>query len=122
MSLIALLITLSPLLYIIGAVAFWLSYKSGSLKKDFLLGLAWPIAVPVIAPLSLSRRMRAALEERKALRVQEQERHESELRAQEQRFRGYGAQGTAKWMVDEVPEEQDEKKAERPGEQVGHVS
>jgi hypothetical protein len=42
--------------------------------------------------------------------VQEQAKHESELRAQEQRFIGYGAQGT-KWMVDEVPEGQDEKKA-----------
>ncbi len=89
MSLIALLITFSPLIYIIGAVAFWLSYKSGSLKRDFLLGLAWPIAVPVIAPLSIAKRMRAALEERKALRMQEQARRESELRAQEQRFLGY---------------------------------
>jgi hypothetical protein len=110
MSLIPLLITLSPLLYIIGAVAFWLSYKSGSLKRDFLLGLAWPITVPVIAPFSIARRMRAALEERKALRVQEQERRESELRAQEQRFLGYSAQGTAKWMADETPAEHDDKK------------
>ncbi len=112
MSLIALLITFSPLIYIIGAVAFWLSYKSGSLKRDFLLGLAWPIAVPVIAPLSIAKRMHAALEERKALRMQEQERRKSELRAQEQRFLGYSARGPAKWMADETPDEHDDKKAE----------
>src|SRR5688500_15737915 len=60
-ALMAWLITFSPLLYILGAVAFWLFYKSGSLKRDFLLGLAWPIAVPVIVPLSIGRRIDAVL-------------------------------------------------------------
>lgn len=104
------LVTWSPLLYLLGAIAFWLSYKSGSLKRDFLMGLAWPIAVPVIAPLSIGRRVRAVLKERKAWRVQEQAQRELELRAQERRFIGYAAQDTAKWMIDEVPEGQDEKR------------
>ena len=104
------LITFSPLLYVLGALAFWLSHKSGSLKRDFLLGLAWPIVVPVIAPLSIGRRVSAVLKERKALRVQEQAKREFELRAQERRFIGYAAQDTAKWMTDEVPEVQDEKR------------
>lgn len=99
-------ITFSPFLYLLGAVAFWLSYRSGSVKRDFLLGLAWPLVVPLL----IGRRIRSASNEHRALRVQEQAKHESELRAQEQRFIGYGAQGT-KWMVDEVPEGQDEKKA-----------
>ena len=104
------LITFSPLLYLLGAVAFWLSHKSGSLKRDFLLGLAWPIVVPVIAPLSIGRRVRAVLKERKARCEQQQAKREAELRAQEQRFIGYAAQDTAKWMTDEVPEVQDEKR------------
>lgn len=102
----ALLITWLPLLYVIGAVAFWISHRSGSLTRDLWLGLAWPMAVPVIAALSVTRRMRAALEQRRASRIQEQARHESELLAQEQRFIGYASEGTAQWMTDEVPKEQ----------------
>src|SRR5688572_14757267 len=102
--LMAWLITFSPLLYILGAVAFWLFHKSGSLKRDFLLGLAWPIAVPVIVPLSIGRRIGALLKERRARLVQEQAKRESELQAQEQRFIGYAAQDTPKWMTDEVRE------------------
>ena len=101
-----------PLLYVLGAVAFWLSHKSESLKRNFLLGLAWPIAVPVIVPLSIGRRLGAVLKERRAWRVQEQAKRESELQAQEQHFIGYAAQGTAKWMADEVPKVQDEKDAD----------
>src|SRR5688572_8211025 len=106
------LITFSPLLYVLGAVAFWLSHKSDSLKRDFLLGLAWPIVVPVIVPLSIGRRIGAVLRERRASLLQEQAKRESELQAQEQRFIGYAAQETAKWMADEVPDVQDEKEAE----------
>ena len=104
------LITFSPLLYILGAVAFWLFHKSESLKRDFLLGLAWPIAVPVIVPRSIGRRIDAVLKERRARRVQEQAKRESELRAQEQRFIGYAAQDTPKWMTDEVREGHDGKR------------
>lgn len=103
------LITFSPLLYLLGAVAFWVSYKSGSLKRDFLLGLAWPIAVPVIAPLAISRRIRAALRERRAWRLQEQAKREIELREQKQRFIDYSAQG-ATWMADEVRDRKDGKR------------
>lgn len=102
----ALLITWLPFLYLIGAVAFWVTYRSGSLKRDLWLGLAWPIAVPVIAPLSIAKRVRAALKQRTASRLQEQAQHESELLAQEQRFIGYASEGAAKWMTDEVPKEQ----------------
>lgn len=102
--LIAWLITFSPLLYLLGAVAFWLFHKSESLKRDFLLGLAWPIAVPVI----FSRRADTILKERRARHVLEEAQRESELRAQEQRFIGYAAQDTPKWMTDEVSEVQDE--------------
>lgn len=101
----ALLITWLPLLYLIGAVAFWVSYRSGSLKRDLWLGLAWPMALPVIASLSIAKRLRAALEQRRASRILEQAKHESELRAQEQRFMGYASEGTAQWMTDEVPRE-----------------
>ena len=98
-------------LYLIGAVAFWISHKSESLKEDFLMGVAWPFVVPVTASLSTYRRILGALEERRTRRVHEQGRHESELRAQEQRFIGYAAKGTAKWMIDEVPDEEDDKRA-----------
>ena len=106
--LMAWLITFSPFLYILGAIAFWLFHKSESLKRDFLLGLAWPIAVPVIVPLSIGRRVGAVLKERRARPVLEQAKRESELRAQEQRFSGYAAQDTPRWMADEVSEVQDE--------------
>ena len=102
----ALFITWFPLLYLVGAVAFWVTYRSGSLKRDLWLGLAWPMAVPVIASLSITKRMRAALEQRSASRLQEQAKQESELLAQEQRFIGYASEGTAQWMTDEVPKEQ----------------
>lgn len=102
----ALLITWLPLFYFIGAVAFWVTYRSGSLARDLWLGLVWPMSVPVIASLSITRRMRAAVEQRTALRLHEQTRHESELLAQEQRFLGYASEGTAQWMTDEVPKEQ----------------
>jgi hypothetical protein len=104
------LITFSPLLYIFGAVAFWLFHKSESLKRDFLLGLMWPITVPVIVPLSIGRRINAVLKERRARRVQEEAKRESELRAQEQPFIGYAAQDTPKWMTDEVREGHDGKR------------
>lgn len=104
------LITFSPFLYILGAFAFWLTYKSGSLKRDFLLGLVWPITVPVIVPLSIGRRIDAVLKERRAQRVLEQKNRESELRAQEQRFIGYAAQDSPKWMTDDVREEHDAKR------------
>lgn len=64
------------------------------------------MAVPVIASLSITRRMRATLEQRSASRLQEQARHESELLAQEQRFIGYASEGIAQWMIDEVSNEQ----------------
>lgn len=102
----ALLITWLPLLYPIGAVAFWLTYRSGSLKRDLWLGIAWPMSLPVIASLSITKRTRAALEQRRAGRIQEQARHESELLAQEKRFIGYASEGTAQWMTDEIPKEQ----------------
>jgi|ERR1700754_1728008 len=102
----ALLITWLPLLYVIGAVAFWVSYRSGSVKRDLWLGLAWPIAAPVLASLSITKRMRSALEQRRAWNIQEQAKHESELLAQEQRFIGYASEGTAQWMTDEVPKQQ----------------
>jgi len=102
----ALLITWLPLFYPIGAVAFWVFYRSGSLKRDLWLGLAWPGAVPVIASLSITKRIRAALEQRRTWRIEEQAKHESELLAQEQRFLGYASEGTAQWMTDEVSKEQ----------------
>ena len=102
----ALFITWFPLFYLIGAVAFWVTYRSGSLKRDLWLGLAWPMAVPVIASLSITKRMRAALQERSVSRLQERARQESELVAQEKRFIGYASEGTAQWMTDEVPNKQ----------------
>ena len=104
------LITFVPFLYVLGAIAFWLAHKSESLKRNFVLGLAWPIAVPVIVPLSIGRRIGAILRERRAWRVLEQAKRESELQAQDQRFIGYTAQETAKWMADEVPDVQDERR------------
>jgi hypothetical protein len=104
------LITFSPLLYILGALAFWLTYKSGSLKRDFLLGLVWPISVPVIVPLSIGRRIDAVLKERQARRVLEESKSESELRAQEQHFISYAAQESPRWMMDDVREGQDAKR------------
>ena len=62
-------ITFLPLLYPLGAVTFWLSYRSGSMKRDLLLGLAWPLTVPVVATLSMGNRIRAALKKREALRT-----------------------------------------------------
>ncbi|HXQ74171.1 MAG TPA: hypothetical protein VN844_26945 [Pyrinomonadaceae bacterium] len=50
--------------------------------------------------------MRSALEQRRAWNIQEQAKHESELLAQEQRFIGYASEGTAQWMTDEVPKQQ----------------
>ncbi len=56
----------------------------------------------------MGRRLRAVLKERKTRCEQQQAKREAELRAQEQRFIDYPAQGIAKWMNDEVPERQNE--------------
>lgn len=87
--------------YIIGAVIFWTSYKSESLKRDFLLGLAWPVVVPInLADLAVGR-IFSVLEEWRAERVQAQARHEAELRGQEERFISYTRAGAAGWLAEE---------------------
>ncbi len=95
------------LLYVLGAVLFWVSHKSESLKREFLLGAAWPIVVPVILSVATGRRILASLQERRARRVQARAMHESELRAREQHFIDYAATGTAKWITDAVAEGED---------------
>ncbi|HEX6047476.1 MAG TPA: hypothetical protein VFZ22_23500 [Pyrinomonadaceae bacterium] len=99
------MILLVVLFYLFGAVWFWFAHKSESSKLDFLLGLAWPIVVPINWLL-------VALEERRERRVQAQTMHEAELRAREERFIGYAERGTTKWMTDEVTEGQDKTEAE----------
>lgn len=99
------MICLILLFYLIGAVVFWSSHKSESLMRDLLLGLAWPAVVPVNAVL-------AALEERRTKHAKARADREAELRGREQHFIGYGGEGTAKWMIEEVAEEE-HKKEER---------
>ena len=96
-------------LYLVGAVIFWSSHKSESLKLDFFMGLAWPVIVPVEVVMSFSRRLRASLEEQKLERAKALADREAELRAREEFFIGYGGEGIAKWIVEEVGEEKDDK-------------
>ena len=96
------MICLILLFYLIGAVVFWSSHKSESLMGDLLLGLAWPVVVPVNVVL-------AALEERRTEQAKAQADREAELRGREEHFIGYGGEGTAKWMIEEVTEGEDEK-------------
>lgn len=71
---------------------------------------ARPVVVPVMRPSPLAGAYGQCLKERQAWCVPQQEKHEAELRVQEQRFIGYAAQDTAGWMSDEVPERQNEKR------------
>ena len=96
------MICLILLFYLIGAVIFWSSHKSESLMRDLLLGLAWPVVVPVNVVL-------AALEEWRTEHTKAQADREAELREREERFIGYGGESTAKWMIEEAAEGEDEK-------------
>lgn len=95
------MILLILLFYLIGAFIFWCSHKSESLRRDFLLGLVWPVALP-------GKLVLAALEKQRTKHAKAQAEREAELRGREERFIGYGA-GTGKWMIEEVAEEEDEK-------------
>lgn len=88
--------------YLIGAVVFWISHKSESLMLDLLLGLAWPVVVPVNIVL-------ATLEERKTAQAKAQTDREAELCGRQEHFISYGREGTAKWMIDEVGEGENER-------------
>lgn len=99
-------------LYVVGAGIFWSSHKSESLKRDFLLGLAWPLVVPVNATMFALERVFSALEERSEERAKERAMREAELRAREERFVGYGEAGASKWMA-EGDEHADAEKGEK---------
>jgi hypothetical protein len=100
-------------LYVVGAVIFWSSHRSESLKRDFLLGLAWPLVVPVMVALFALRLVLSALEERAEERAKERATREAELRGREERFIGYGGAGAAKWMDEEAAEGKDKVEAEK---------
>jgi len=98
--------------YVVGAVMFWSAYKSESLKRDFFLGLAWPVVVPISLALLAAGQIFSVLEERREERAKARARREAELRGQEERFMSYAGAGSAKWLA----EEEGEAVAEEAGE------
>lgn len=107
-------------LYLVGAVIFWSSHKSESLKLDFLTGLAWPVIAPVEVAMFVSRRVRAALEERRVGREKARADREAELRGREEHFIGYGGEGIAQWMAEDVAEGKGDKDADKLYSETNH--